>query len=101
MMDDLIQSVEEGTSVGEALAQQPLVPLTMASAIGTGEQSGQLGESLLFLADYSDEENTQVLATLTRLVEPFVLIVMGLIVGAIAVSLFLPLFDLTAAASGP
>ncbi len=99
MMDVVIRLVEDGNSVGESLARQPLVPATMSSAITTGEQSGQLGESLLFLADYLDEENTQSLSTLTRLVEPVILVVMGVVVGTIAIALFLPLFDLTSAAS--
>lgn len=100
MLDDVIRSVEEGNAVGESLARHSLVPTTMSSPIATGEQSGQLGESLLFLAEYLEEENTQTLAMLTRLVEPLVLIIMGAVVGTIAIALFLPLFDLTAAASG-
>ncbi|MBN1347645.1 MAG: type II secretion system F family protein [Phycisphaerae bacterium] len=100
MLDEVIHSVEEGNPVGESLARSSLAPPTMSSAITTGEQSGQLGESLLFLAEYLDDENTQTVATLTRLVEPFVLVIMGAVVGVIAVALFLPLFDLTSAVSG-
>lgn len=100
MIDDVVDAIEEGDSVGEALARHPLVPPTMVSAIATGEQSGQLGKSLIFLADYLDEENTETIGTLTRLAEPLILILMGLVVGAIAIALFLPLFDLTAAARG-
>mgnify|MGYP000063218505 CR=1 FL=1 len=98
-MDEVIRSVEEGHSVGDSLGKQPLVPATMASAIATGEQSGQLGESLLFLAEYLDRENAETITALTRLLEPVILILMGLVVGGVAVSLFLPLFDLTSAVS--
>jgi type IV pilus assembly protein PilC len=56
-----------------------------------------LGESLLFLAGYMEEENAQSLATLTRLIEPVILVIMGATVGLVAISLFLPLFDLTSA----
>lgn len=97
LLTDIIESVSEGDSIGECLMRSPLVPRTMSSAISTGEQSGQLGQSLLFLADYMDEENSQLLATLTRLIEPLILVVMGVTVGAVAISLFLPLFDLTSA----
>jgi type II secretory pathway component PulF len=100
MMDDLMRSVEEGSPVGESLARHSVVPATMSSAISTGEQSGQLGKSLIFLADYLDQENAETIATLTRLVEPLILILMGAVVGGIAISLFLPLFDLTSAVSG-
>jgi len=100
MMDDLMRSVEEGSPVGESLARHSVVPATMSSAISTGEQSGQLGKSLIFLADYLDQENAETIATLTRLVEPLILVLMGTVVGGIAISLFLPLFDLTSAVSG-
>lgn len=100
LMDEIVNSVEEGNSIGSVLMGHPLVPRTMASAIATGEQSGQLGESLLFLAGYMEEENTQSLSTLTRLIEPVILVFMGITVGVVAISLFLPLFDLTSAAQG-
>jgi len=100
MMDDLMRSVEEGSPVGESLARHSVVPATMSSAISTGEQSGQLGKSLIFLADYLDQENAETIATLTRLVEPLILVLMGTVVGGIAISLFLPLIDLTSAVSG-
>lgn len=98
LMDELVARVSEGDSVGNVLMRSPLVPRTMASAIATGEQSGQLAAALLFLADYLDNENDQLLAALTRLLEPAILVFMGVAVGIVAVSLFLPLFDLTAAA---
>ncbi len=97
LMNQIVHAVEEGSTIGSVLIGHPLVPQTMASAIATGEQSGQLGESLLFLAGYMEEENTQSLATLTRLIEPVILVVMGATVGVVAISLFLPLFDLTSA----
>ena len=100
MLDDVIRSVAEGNSVGDSLARHTLVPTTMSSAIATGEQSGRLGESLVFLADYLDEENAEAITTMTRLLEPLILIVMGFLVGGIAIALFLPLFDLTSATAG-
>lgn len=100
MMDDVIAAVADGNPVGESLSRHSLVPATMASAISTGEQSGRLADSLLFLADYLDDENAETIGTLTRLVEPLILVIMGVVVGAIAIALFLPLFDLTAAVSG-
>lgn len=97
LMTRIIDTVSEGNSIGATLTAAPLVPRTMASAIATGEQSGQLGEALLFLAGYMEDENTQSLGTLTRLIEPIILVFMGATVGTVAISLFLPLFDLTTA----
>ena len=99
VLDQVADAVEDGQSVGESLARHPLIPATMSSAVATGERSGRLADSLLFLADYLDEENSQMLAAMTRLIEPLILIFMGVIVGAMAISLFLPLFDVTAAVS--
>ena len=65
-----------------------------------GEQSGQMGPLLLNIADFLDEENEVVVKSLTSILEPIILIVLGLVVGFVALSMFLPLFDLTAAANG-
>ncbi|MBN1488381.1 MAG: type II secretion system F family protein [Phycisphaerae bacterium] len=100
LVDSIHQSASSGRSIGHTLERHPLVPRTLASPLAIGEQTGQLGEALVFLADYLDEDNAQRLAALTRLVEPIILIVLGLVVGLVAVSLFLPLFNLTGAAHG-
>jgi type II secretory pathway component PulF len=50
----------------------------------------------LFVSDVLDDENGQMLSTATKLLEPAILIGMGLMVGGIAMSLFVPLFDLAA-----
>jgi type II secretory pathway component PulF len=97
LLNSLMERIADGDSIGLVLMQSPLVPRTMASAVATGEQSGQLGQSLLFLADYLDHENSQMLASVTRLVEPMILIFMGVGVGIMAISMFLPLFYLTSA----
>jgi type II secretory pathway component PulF len=52
------------------------------------------------VAEHMDEDNETAIKTLTGLIEPVILIVMGLIVGAVAVGMMLPLFDLTAGAGG-
>ena len=55
---------------------------------------------LTSVATYLDEDNEVLVKALTSLLEPMILIVLGLIVGTVAISMFLPLFDLTAAAGG-
>ena len=91
------EAVTNGESVSGVLEGTSLINPAIVQAIRTGEQSGRLGEAITFAADVVDEENTELLNTLTRLVEPVILIVMGLVVGTVAVSLFMPLFDMTAA----
>jgi type IV pilus assembly protein PilC len=100
MVEEIRDAVSRGATVAHAAERQPRIPRTMSSTMATGEQSGQLGEAIVFLADYLDDENRQKLAALTRLVEPIILIFMGVVVGGVAISLFLPLFNLTEAAHG-
>lgn len=98
LLTDLSEAITEGGSVGEPLRRSWLVPPTFAAAIVTGEESGKLGESLLFVAACLDDSNAQALASLSRIIEPLMLMVMGAIVGTMAMSLFLPMFDLAGAA---
>jgi general secretion pathway protein F len=93
-------SVAGGGRVGRTLAHTRLVEPVIASAITTGEENGRLSESVDFVAAWLDDDNAQLISTVTRIIEPALLAVMGLIVGAVAMSLFLPLFDLATAGGG-
>lgn len=102
MYVDLMVKAEEALTRGETLAssfeRSPLVPPAVCEAVRNGERSGKIGPVLSTMADYLDEDNEVALRTLTRMVEPVILLLLGLIVGTIAISMFLPLFDLTSAA---
>ena len=77
-----------------------LISPYVTEAIRNGEQSGQVGPLLISIADFLDEENDVVIKSLTSILEPMILIVLGLMVGVIALSMFMPLFDLTAMTGG-
>lgn len=100
LMDQVEQAVSEGRPVGTALRESPLVFPTLAAAIVTGEESGRMGASLLFVADALESENTQIVTSLSRIVEPVILILMGAVVGVVAISLFIPMFDIATLAGG-
>lgn len=100
LIDRLSEAVTDGRLIGSTLRESPLVPPTMAAAVATGEESGRLGESLLFVAGALESENAQLLASLSRIIEPVILVVMGVAVGIVAVSLFMPLFDVATLAGG-
>jgi type II secretory pathway component PulF len=99
---DLVARAEEavtrGGNVSTVFAATDLVSPALCEAIRAGEQSGQMGNLLLNIADFLDEENEVIVKSLTSILEPIILIVLGLIVGFVAMSMFLPLFDLTSAA---
>ena len=100
LMDQVEQAVSEGRPVGTALRESPLVFPTLAAAIVTGEESGRMGASLLFVADALESENVQLVTSLSRIIEPVILILMGAAVGVVAVSLFMPMFDIATLAGG-
>lgn len=94
----MVGAVESGSRLGEAMQKSKLISPSIAQAVSIGEESGNLDQSLLFVADVLDEENEQMINAITKLIEPLILIVMGFVVGGIALSLFVPLFDLAAMA---
>jgi type II secretory pathway component PulF len=96
LIDSAEARVQRGESFSEALRDTPLVDQSIAEAIYNGEQTGRVGEVLVTLSDMMDEDNSILVRTLTSVLEPVILALLGVVVGAVALSLFLPLFDLTA-----
>jgi type II secretory pathway component PulF len=92
--------VTQGESLSDALNNQTLITPAVCEAVRSGERSGRVGQVLTQIADSMDEENELRVKTLTGLLEPVILLVMGLVIGCVAISMFLPLFDLTAAGRG-
>ncbi len=93
-------AVTDGLPLAAGLQGSRLVFPGMVQAVATGEEGGNVAPALLFVADWLDEENRLKIATLSKLVEPIILILMGVVVGGVAVSLFMPLFDMATAALG-
>ncbi|MCK4659276.1 MAG: type II secretion system F family protein [Phycisphaerae bacterium] len=97
LSDDIEQAVTSGEGISSAMERSRLIDPSICQAIRTGEESGSLGESISYVADVLDEENAELVDVTTKLLEPIILIGMGVVVGIVAVSLFMPLFDITAA----
>jgi len=95
LFSDIEEKVTSGGLLSAAFEASPLVEPYVCQAIKTGEDSGNLGGAMSFAADILDESNTELVNSLTKLIEPVILIGMGLVVGGVAVSLFMPLFDMT------
>jgi type IV pilus assembly protein PilC len=93
-------AVTKGGSMSAAFSAGNLVSPSLCEAIKSGEQSGQMAPLLLSIADFLDEDNEVVLKSLTSILEPVILIVLGLLVGFVALSMFMPLFDLTSMTQG-
>lgn len=101
---DLLQAAEERVSRGEpisdAFSDPLLIEPAIAEVIRTGEASGQLGAVLTNIAGFKDQENETIVRSLTSLLEPVILLFMGAMVALVAISMFLPLFDLAGSAGG-
>ncbi len=102
---ELLTSASAKVTTGEDLARvftnNKLISPAFAETVRNGEQTGRLGEALTGLSVFMDEDNETAVKSLTSLIEPIILVVLGVVVGFVALSLFLPLFDLTASAGGP
>ncbi len=100
LLADCEASVEKGLPLADSIGDPALVSPAVKEAIASGERSGQIGPVLLQVADFLDEDNEQFAKVLSALIEPVVLTIMGILVGGVAVSMFLPMFDLAANAGG-
>jgi type II secretory pathway component PulF len=96
---ELVSKAEEHVISGEplslAFSDSRLIAPMVYEAIHSGEDSGQLDRLLMDIADFLDGENEVVVRSLTSILEPVILLVMGVLVGLVALSMFMPLFDLT------
>ncbi len=97
LVNDVEEAIAGGGSIGRTLADSSLVEPVVASAIRTGEENGRLADAVDFVSKWIDDDNSQLVTGLTRIAEPTLLCVMGLFVGVVAMSLFIPLFDLAMA----
>ncbi len=93
-------AVGRGEPVSSAFNNPDLITPSVYEAFRSGEASGRIAPSLITVADFLEEENDVIVRSLTKILEPLILIVLGGMVGLLAVSMFLPLFDLTAMAGG-
>lgn len=94
-INNSIVDVKNGVSISDALSKYPeLFPRLLISLIIVGERTGSLHEILNTFADFYEEEVDNKLKDLTSVLEPALLLVMGILVGAIAVSIILPIYQL-------
>ena len=88
-----VTKVQQGLQVSQALRATKIVPKMLLFMIATGEQSGRLGDMLEKGVNFLDRTLDGVVDTVTKMIEPIMLIVIGSIVLCMALSLYLPLFQ--------
>lgn len=87
-------SIEKGDNISVALAQHAIFPPMMVRMVSAGEQTGKVDVMLEKLSDFYDEEVEATLSGLTSLIEPLLIVFLGVVVGSIVVCMFLPIFKL-------
>jgi type IV pilus assembly protein PilC len=87
--------VTGGSQICESLARDRLFPRMLIQMISAGEQTGHLGPVLEKISDYYDQEVETSLKTVTSMIEPLMITVMGFVVGGIGLALLLPIFTLS------
>ncbi len=92
-MTDSIVKVQQGQQISVAMKMTKVVPKMLLFMISTGEQSGRLGEMLGNAVNYLDKILDDIIDTLTKMIEPIMLLVIGSIVLVLALALYLPLFQ--------
>jgi type IV pilus assembly protein PilC len=87
--------IQTGSTISDALAKHTVFPEMIVNMISAGEQTGKLDEMLKRIADHLDEEVETALAGLTSLIEPLIIVVLGVILGTVVICMFLPIFKLS------
>ena len=91
------EQVTQGNGIAVGFKQSDMIPLLAQQMIATGEETGSLSKVMSRLADYYERELTKKLKSMSKMAEPIMLMVMGVIVGVIVSSLILPIFKLSRA----
>ncbi|MEW6593280.1 MAG: type II secretion system F family protein [Thermodesulfobacteriota bacterium] len=94
MMEAIRDDVEQGVNLNDAMTKHPVVPPLVREMVAVGEQSGQLDAMLAKVADYYDAESSYTIKNLSTLIEPFLLLALAVIVGTIALAIFMPMWDM-------
>jgi len=91
----IAEEIRKGAPLHEVFKKRAnLFPQLVSSIIAVGERTGTLERSLLTIAEYYNEEVDRLLKNLVSLLEPILLVIMGIIVATIALSILLPIYQL-------
>ena len=88
------QSIAGGETIAAPLEKSKVFPPMVISMIAVGEQTGGLDEMLSKIADFYDDEVDVAVSALLSLMEPIMIVVLGVIVGGMVVAMYLPIFDM-------
>ncbi len=88
--------VEKGVALSEAISRYDQFPPILHQMMGVGEETGKLDEILLKVSKYFESESEQAVKNMTTAIEPLIMIVLGVGVGAMVIAVIMPIYNLTA-----
>jgi type IV pilus assembly protein PilC len=91
-MDEVIESVKRGGTIADPLKAAPVFPGMVSHMVGVGEETGALDTMLSKIADFYEDQVETSVKSLTSILEPIMLLLVGGIVGFIVISMYMPLF---------
>ena len=94
------QSISEGRTIAEPLADSEVFPSMVVQMISVGEATGALDTMLGKIADFYDDEVDAAVVALTAMLEPFMMVFLGGTIGGLVVSMYLPIFQMAGAMGG-
>ena len=95
--EDMQQAVLVGKNMSSAMADSPCIPEGALEMVATAESNGQLASVLQTVGEFFEGEGEQRLKELVKLAEPVIIVLLGVVVGAIVLAVMLPMLDLSSA----
>jgi type IV pilus assembly protein PilC len=104
ILEDVIlvvkKRIEEGGTMADPMRDSKFFPPMVTQMVAVGETTGELDSMLTKVADYYEEEADTVVANLLTLLEPVIMVFLGIVVGGIVIAMYLPMFKLISQLSG-
>ena len=98
VLKEMAQKIKKGGKINEVVAESPkLFPPVVTSMIAVGEETGELDTILIELAEFYEEEVDQIMENLPAIIEPLLILLLGLGVGGVAVAIIMPMYSLSSA----
>jgi type II secretory pathway component PulF len=97
LLDEMQNEVLNGRSIGRVLNKASYVPAGISQMVGTAEQTGKLGIVMELVGDYYEAEGQRKIQELAKMLEPLIIIVMGMVVAFVVASIMLPMLDISTA----
>ena len=95
VLDDAAEDIKAGKPLSEPLGKSSYFPPVLSQMVAVGEETGDMESVLLKLADFYDREVDDVANSLTSILEPVMIVILGGVVGTLALSVFGPISQLT------